>query len=110
MAADVPAGVLQLAEVLAQLDALHGREVWVRGVLSLEFEGRELRDDGGALWVELRLTGASAARLAALDGRQVVVRGVVDREDHGHMDLWPAALVVDRVIKAKRFTAAAQAP
>ncbi len=98
-----PADEMRLAEVLAQLDALHGRMVWVRGVLSLEFEGRELRDGSCRIWVDLSLPEDMKATLGSLVGRQVIVRGTVDRDDKGHMGLWPAGLVVDRIVKAKKF-------
>ncbi|MDP1822842.1 MAG: hypothetical protein Q8L48_06360 [Archangium sp.] len=84
MASDDPTDVMRLTEVLEQLDALHGRSVWVRGVLSLEFEGRELRDGSSRIWVDLSLPQDLKASLASLDGRQVIVRGTVDRDDTGH--------------------------
>lgn len=102
MPSNDPTDVMRLADVLEQVNALHGRTIWVRGVLCLDFEGRELRDGSSRLWVDLRLPENVKDTLKALDGRQVVVRGAVDRDDTGHMGLWPAGLVVDRIIKAKK--------
>jgi hypothetical protein len=96
-----PTDVMTIAEVLSRLEVLDGRTVWVRGVLSLQFESNELRDRDAKLWVDLVVPEDVRARIPALNGRQVVVRGRVDRSETGHLGLWPAGLTIDRVMKAK---------
>ncbi len=99
---------LSVNEVVAQIDALHGREVDVRGILSVEFEGDTLchfpsneRREHSCLWAEFTaaLGVSDRSELAQFHGRRVVARGTIDRDELGHFSLFPGSLFITRINK-----------
>ena len=71
-----------------------GREVWVSGVLRVEYEGDslyltrehfEMRIRENSVWVSFyEGLDAEAADLARLNGRYVYVQGTFSATEHGH--------------------------
>ncbi len=103
-------------DVIAALDSLHGETVRVAGVLQVEFEGNSLWHSptserkpgyGSSLWAEsdYAASGRSPGQLREFNGRHVVVTAVVDGQFTGHFGLWPGALQIRAVIKAKAVDA-----
>ena len=99
-------------EVVAALDSLDGQDVRVSGVLQVEFEGNSLwqypksergPDYASSLWAEFdhAALGLTVEQLREFDGRHVVVLALVDRSDSGHLGLWPGALLIRSLTKAR---------
>jgi hypothetical protein len=99
-------------EVVVALDSLDGKTIDVSGVLELEFEGDSLshlpkseRKPGheSSLWAvfDYDALGRSLGQLHEFDGRHVVVTAEVDRQFTGHMGLWPGALRIRDIAKAR---------
>jgi hypothetical protein len=106
-------GLLSVNEVVEGLDHLHGERVRVFGALRLEFEGDSMwhlpkseRVDcvpyRSSLWVELDRARRDLGQegLRQLNGRHVIATGVIDAHHLGHLDLWPAAILVSSLVKA----------
>jgi hypothetical protein len=81
---------MRVAEVLEQLGALPRRSIWVRGVLSLEVEARELRD-GTSRSLCRRRCPLSMGVKSPCAARSI--------ETGQSMGLWPPGLVVDHLVK-----------
>jgi len=103
--------VYTVNEVVSALGELHGRTVLIACVLRMEFEGyaiwhrpggERLPDYGSSLWANfdreaLARDGIEPERFQA---RHVVVRATVDRDQTGHMGLWPGAVLIHSIAKA----------
>lgn len=101
--------IYSVDEAVGALRALHGKTVRIACVLRLEFEGTavvhfpkaECSEYQSELWLRLDLGGLDLEYegLKSFDGRRVVVTGTLDETDHGHMSLWPGAVLATGIQK-----------
>ncbi len=98
-------------EVVDALESLHGQEILIKGLLSLEFEGNQLVHIPTAEYREgassLRADVYAAARLMSLEdlrslsSRRVIVTAIVDAGLPGHEEASPGGLRILRVDRWK---------
>lgn len=105
--------VYSVNEVVAALDRLDGQTIRIAGALVLEFEGdclvhiplaEQHPGYGSQLWVDFDLDvfGDDRRPLHQFASRHAIVTATVDRENTGHMGLWPGGVVIHAVAKHKR--------
>ncbi|WP_370235662.1 hypothetical protein [Brevundimonas sp.] len=94
-----------LSEILENPSAWNGRQVGVQGFLILQYEGNSIWIDetdfragryGRSLWVDYPVDVRSEH---PLNGKRALLTGTIRAEGSydGHLDLWPAAIVVDGI-------------
>lgn len=101
--------VLSVNEVIASLDKWDGQSVRIACVLNLEFEdvsvwhlpaSERLPGYESRLWAEFEGSGGYLDPLyKRFHRRHVIVTGTIDRDERGHMSLWPGGIRVHSVQK-----------
>lgn len=97
-------------EVAAELEQLHGHTIQIAGVLHLEFEGNSLLHFPSGerlpgcecgLWAnfDVEPLTRAACTVERFNGRRVVVAATIDKDEHGHMGLWPGGVLIQSIAK-----------
>ena len=98
-----PHEAVPLATLIVDGERFDGKQVWVAGVLRVEFEGDSLyltkehyshRVAANAIWLSFDQSrlGATRDELAKFNGRYVYLSGVFSHENRGHFGVYQGAI------------------